>query len=61
MKISAVIFCAVFLLPAVLVQPASVFSADINFNMDGMAIDKVQYEILVAERDNTIRMQLENG
>ena len=61
MKISALIFFSIFLLLAVLHQPAIVFSADNNFNVDGTAIDKVQYEILVSERDKAVRMELENG
>jgi hypothetical protein len=38
-----------------------VFSGDNNFNIDGMAIDKVQYEILASEREKSVSMTLENG
>ena len=61
MKISALIFFSIFLLLAVLHLPAIVFSADNNFSVDGLAIDKVQYEILVSERDKAVSMELENG
>ena len=61
MKISALIVFSVFLLLAVLHQPAIVFSEDDNFNVDGLAIDKGQYEILVSEREKKIGMALENG
>jgi len=61
MKISAFIFFFVFLLLTVLHQPAIVFSDTANFDADGQAIDKVQYEILASERDKSIGMALENG
>jgi len=61
MKISALIFFSMFLLLAVLYQPAVVLSTDNNFNVDGLAIDIVQYEILVSERDKAVSMKLENG
>jgi len=61
MKISALIFFFVFLLLTVLHQPAIVFSDTENFNADGLAIDKVQYEILASERNKHIGMALENG
>ena len=61
MKISTPITFSVFLLLAVLHQPALVFSETANFNVDGLVIDKVQYEIMVSERDKTIGMELENG
>ena len=61
MKISTLITLCVFLLLAVLCQPAMVFSGDDNFNIDGMAIDKVQYEILASEREKSVSMTLENG
>ena len=61
MKISVSFFFSIFLLLAVLHQPAIVFSADKNFNVNGLAIDKVQYEILVSEREKAVSMKLENG
>jgi hypothetical protein len=61
MKISALIFFSIFLWLAVLHQPAMVFSQDTNFNGDGLAIDKVQYEILVSERAKAVSMELKNG
>ena len=61
MKISALLFFSIFLWLAVLYQPAIVFSQGNNFNVDGLAIDKVQYEILASERDKNVGMELENG
>lgn len=61
MKISALITLSVFLLLAVLCQPAVVFSEPSNFDENGLVIDKVKYEIMVSERDKTISMELENG
>jgi len=61
MKISAILFFLIFLLLAVLHQPEIVFSDTYNFNADGLAIDKVQYEILASERGKNIGMALENG
>ena len=61
MKTSTLITLCVFLLPAVLCLPVSVFSGDNNFNIDGMAIDKVQYEILASQREKSVSMTLENG
>ena len=61
MKISAFITFSVFLLLAVLHHPALVFSETANYTVDGLVVDKVQYEIMVSERDKTIGMALENG
>jgi hypothetical protein len=61
MKISAVIVFSVFLWLAALYQPALVFSEADNFDADGLAVDKVRYEILVSERDKNVSMELENG
>lgn len=61
MKISALITFSVFLLLAVTFHPAPVFSEAVSFDADGLAIDKVQYEIMVSERDKTVNMELESG
>lgn len=61
MKTSALITFSVFLLLAVLYQPVVVFGEDDNFNTDGLAIDKVQYEIMASEREKNVSMELENG
>ena len=52
----------IILYVAVLHQPTLVFSESTsNFNLDGLAIDKVQYEIMVSERDKAVNMELEEG
>ena len=61
MKITALIFFSVFLLLAVVYQPAPVFSEDNNFNADGLVVDKAQYEALAAEREKSVGVTLENG
>ena len=61
MKFSAFMFFAIFLLLAMVHHPAVVFSETDNFNADGLAIDKVQYEILASEREKNIDMELEHG
>ena len=61
MKISALVIFSIFLLLTVLYQPALVFSEANNFDDDGLSIDKVQYEILISERDKNINMELEDG
>ena len=61
MKISSLITFSVFLLLLVLSPPALVFSEADNFDADGLAIEKVRYEILVSERDKTISVELETG
>ncbi len=61
MKISALVTFSIFLLLTVLYQPAPVFSEANNFDDDGLSIDKVQYEILISERDRNINMELEDG
>ena len=61
MKFSALIFFSIFLVLAVLQLPAMVFSETNNFDADGEAIDKVQYEIVVSERQKNISMELEYG
>lgn len=61
MKISSLITFSIFLLLLVLSQPALVFSKADNFDADGLAVDKVRYEIIVSERDKNISMELETG
>lgn len=62
MKKSIVFGFLVFLYVAVLLQPTIVFSESASsFNNDGLAVDKVQYETVVSERNKTISMELENG
>jgi hypothetical protein len=62
MKKSLVFGFLVILYLAVLHQPTLVFSESTsNFNPDGLAIDKVQYEIMASERDKAVNMELEEG
>lgn len=62
MKKSLLFGFLVILYVAVLHQPTLVFSESTsNFNPDGLAIDKVQYEIMASERDKAVNMELEEG
>ncbi len=62
MKKSLLFGFLVILYVAVLHQPTLVFSESTsNFNPDGLAIDKVQYEIMASERYKAVNMELEEG
>lgn len=61
MRMSASIIFSLFLLAAAAPLPAMAFSDAESFDSSGLAVDKVQYEIMVAERDKVINAELENG
>lgn len=61
MKMSASITLSIVLTAALLCLPASLFGETNSFNSDGLVIDRIQYEIIVAEREKIIGAELENG
>ena len=61
MKISALITFSLIVLAAAAIMPAAAFGETESFDGDGLAIDKLQYENMVAERDKIIDAELENG
>ena len=42
-------------------QSAFAFNDTIHFDSDGSVIDKIHYEIIISEREKTLRLKLRNG